>query len=310
MGQRQRVGRFTRNREVLLKADARHIPLRDETVQCVVTSPPYWGLRDYGVEGQLGLEPTPELYIEHMVEVFREVRRVLRPDGVLFLNLGDSYAGSGGGDGSGKQLTNKGSRAEELEHWPVPGGLKPKDLIGIPWRVALALQADGWWLRSDIIFFKSNPMPESVTDRPTRSHEYLFLLTKSARYYYDAEAIKEPSSPDTHARYARGWSETHKYADGGPGNQTIAKSFKHMRKPGVHPKSAPAGSGIRANESFSAAVKDVVAFRNKRSVWRIATQPYSGGPLRNLPREAGRALHPGRDQRARMLPRVRFALGA
>ena len=226
-----------------MKADARQIPLRDETVQCVVTSPPFWGLRDYGVEGQLGLEPTPEEYITNLVTVFREVRRVLRKDGVVFLNLGDAYAGSNkgiGADGKAyggeKQQTNSGSLG--LPVLPVKG-LKPKDLMGLPWRVALALQADGWWLRSDIIYAKKNPMPESVTDRPTRSHEYLFLLTKSARYYYDSEAIREPSSPDTHARYARGRSKTHKYTEGGPGNQTIAKTFQHIRKPGVHPKSAP-----------------------------------------------------------------------
>ena len=281
---------------MLLKADARHIPLRDETVQCVVTSPPFWGLTDYRVEGQLGLEPTPEEYITNVVTVFREVRRVRRKDGTLWLNLGDSYAGSNKGmgvDGTAyggeKQRTNSGSMGLPVRGQRLPRGarrwgggdsdavlLKPKDLIGIPWRVAFALQADGWWLRSDCIYAKKNPMPESVTDRPTRSHEYLFLLTKSARYYYDSEAIREPSSPDTHARYARGRSKTHKYTEGGPGNQTIAKTFQHMRKPGVHPKSAPPGSGIRANESFSSAVKDVVDFRNKRSVWWIPTQPYSG----------------------------------
>ena len=133
--------------------------LPDACVQCVVTSPPYWGLRDYGVEGQIGLEPTPEEHVEKMIEVFREVKRVLRDDGVLWLNLGDSFA--------------------------------DKDLVGIPWRVAFALQADGWYLRSDIIWSKPNPMPESVTDRPTKSHEYVFLFAKSKKYYYDAEAVRE-----------------------------------------------------------------------------------------------------------------------
>ena len=241
---------------MLINANATRIPLADESVHCCVTSPPYWGLRDYGtatwvggdegcdhvdeeklaerkrqkksmiavgertdgstrtrvhdetigkdwqyrdtcpkcgavrVDNQLGLEPTPEQYIENMVAVFREVWRVLRKDGTLWLNMGDSYASSTKGTGgpSDKQDSNAGSRYEprKLNH-----GLKEKDLCGIPWRLALALQADGWWLRSDIIWHKPNPMPESVTDRPTKSHEYLFLLTKSARYFYDAAAIRE-----------------------------------------------------------------------------------------------------------------------
>ncbi len=164
-------------------------------VHCVVTSPPYYGLRDYGAAGQIGLEETPERYIARLVSIFAEVRRVLREDGTLWLNLGDTYAGGGrGGNPSEsphkKQATNAGSLAPGQ---PVPAGLKPKDLVGIPWRVALALQADGWWLRSDIIWHKPNPMPESVTDRPTGAHEYVFLLAKSERYYYDAEAIREPA---------------------------------------------------------------------------------------------------------------------
>ncbi len=148
-----------------------------QSVNCCVTSPPYWGLRDYGVKGQLGLEPTPQLFVAHMVEVFREVRRVLRDDGTLWLNLGDSYTGGGPHHGQkslGKSGTNRGTHQAEF-HAPAPG-LKPKDLVGIPWRVAFALQADGWYLRSDIIWHKPNPMPESVTDRPTKAHEYLFLL--------------------------------------------------------------------------------------------------------------------------------------
>jgi site-specific DNA-methyltransferase (cytosine-N4-specific) len=179
------------------------------SVQCVITSPPYWGLRDYGMEGQIGLEPTPDEYVQAIVEVFREVKRVLRDDGTLWLNLGDSYAGSGKGqmgDGTSaninnKQSTNKGSSTGGL---PTDyGHMKPKDLVGIPWRVAFALQADGWYLRSDIVWAKGvsfcpdysgSVMPESVTDRPTKSHEYLFLLTKSARYYYDADAVRENNS--------------------------------------------------------------------------------------------------------------------
>src|SRR3990167_6470097 len=156
--------------------------LPDKSVQCCVTSPPYFGLRDYGVDGQIGLEQTPAEFIGRLVEVFREVRRVLRDDGTAWVNLGDSYT-SGGRETFGtfqpdtKQATHPAIKSAKRA--PQPDGLKPKDLIGIPWRVALALQADGWYLRSDIIWHKPNPMPESVTDRPTKSHESLFLLSKS-----------------------------------------------------------------------------------------------------------------------------------
>ena len=166
-------------------------------VQCVVTSPPYWGLRDYGVEGQIGLEPTPEEHVERMVEVFREVRRVLRDDGVLWLNYGDCYAGSTTGadrppePGHTHEDSGRVKTGQENKHRRPDAGLKPKDLVGMPWRIAFALQADGWYLRSDIIWSKPNPMPESVTDRPTKSHEYVFLFAKSKKYYYDAEAVRE-----------------------------------------------------------------------------------------------------------------------
>lgn len=176
----------------LIRADSRQIPLRDGCVQTVVTSPPYFGLRDYGVSGQIGLESTPDAYVAQLVDVFREVRRVLKDDGTVWLNLGDSYANDAkwGGSSGGKHVAalhgNTGiGRGRQTT------GLKGKDLIGIPWRVAFALQADGWYLRSDIIWSKPNPMPESVTDRPTKAHEYLFLLTKSDRYSYDAAAISE-----------------------------------------------------------------------------------------------------------------------
>jgi site-specific DNA-methyltransferase (cytosine-N4-specific) len=161
------------------------------SVRTCVTSPPYFGLRDYGHDGQIGLEQTLEEYVEQMVKVFRLVRDVLTDDGTLWLNLGDSYNGSGGAGGD----YNKGGLKEGQPKYPGRNldCLKSKDLIGIPWRVAFALQADGWYLRSDIIWHKPNPMPESVTDRPTKSHEYLFLLTKNAKYYYDHEAIKEQS---------------------------------------------------------------------------------------------------------------------
>jgi DNA modification methylase len=169
-----------------------------------------------------------------------------------------------------KQETNKGSVSQGSR---TVEGCKAKDLIGIPWMLAFALRADGWYLRQEIIWEKPACMPESVGDRPTRSHEQVFLLAKAAKYYYNADAIKEQASADTHARYARGRSDNRKYADGGPGGQTIARSLEHMRKPGVNPKAAANNEGSRQNESFSHAVKDVVEFRNKRSVWRIANEP-------------------------------------
>lgn len=180
----------------------------DNFVHCVVTSPPYWGLRDYGVPGQIGLEPTPQEYVTKMVEVLREVRRVLRDDGTLWLNIGDCYAAAVNGSGSGKQLTNRGTLADGEHQKPrkEPLGYKPKDLVGIPWTIAFALRADGWYLRRDIIWSKPNPMPESVIDRPTSAHEYLFLLSKSATYYYDADAIKEPSTFAPNHSFPDGWA--------------------------------------------------------------------------------------------------------
>lgn len=173
----------------------------DAFVDCCVTSPPYWGLRDYGVEGQLGLEKTPEEYVEKMVKVFREVKRVLKDEGTLWLNLGDSYAsGKGSCYNPGGGNNSLGQHRKDSGAHPLNRGnkstlkiskLKPKDLVGIPWRVAFALQADGWYLRSDIIWSKPNPMPESVTDRPTKSHEYVFLLSKSERYYFGQEEVRE-----------------------------------------------------------------------------------------------------------------------
>lgn len=181
----------------VIQGDARQIPLGDETVQCVVTSPPYWGLRDYGIgDDAIGLESTPELYIEHMVQVFQEVRRVLRKDGTVWMNLGDSYATGGGavgrapgGGDQGERFIRQGMINTQPNRMPIPG-LKPKDLCGIPWRVALALQQDGWWLRSEITLCKDNPMPESTRDRPTSATEKMFLLTKSSKYFYDDIAVR------------------------------------------------------------------------------------------------------------------------
>ena len=180
-----------------------------ESVRTCITSPPYWGLRDYGEDGQLGLEETPQAYVQNLVEVFGEVRRVLTEDGTLWLNLGDSYAGGGGAAGKPVDYDDLHDDSNYPSQSPMRKaksvGLKQKDLVGIPWRVALALQDDGWWLRSDIIWHKPNPMPESVTDRPTSSHEHIFLLAKSKQYYYDADG--DPAGCSEQRR--SGWADNH-----------------------------------------------------------------------------------------------------
>ena len=263
--------------------------LPDCSVQMCVTSPPYWGLRDYQCDGQLGLEKTPEEYVEKVVRGFSEVRRVLRDDGVLWINLGDSYArdeakGQHKPGDSGKQdyiIVNGNGRAAGGMSFKNEFVLKPKDIVGIPWRVAFALQADGWYLRQDIIWHKPNPMPESVTDRCTKAHEYIFLLTKQPRYFYDAEAIKEPVTGQSHARAAKGYK--HAFASQFKGSPTDSRHQNGKVIPGVGPETAPAGSGIRANDSFSAAVVDLVSNRNKRSVWTVATAPYSEAHFATFP---------------------------
>jgi DNA modification methylase len=199
------------------------------SVNCCVTSPPYYGLRDYGNDGQIGLEATPEAFVAKMVEVFREVKRVLRDDGTLWLNLGDSYWGGKGSNGSSKARRTADERGYSqsdgtvmMDTRPQDGKhsiLKPKDLIGIPWRVAFALQADGWYLRQDIIWHKPNPMPESVTDRCTKAHEYIFLLTKSARYWYDAEAVKEDAETKPHGPGYKSFDPNSKRNDRTPENE-------------------------------------------------------------------------------------------
>jgi DNA modification methylase len=230
--------------------------LEPKSIQCCVTSPPYYGLRDYGCDGQIGLESTPEAYVEKLVAVFREVRRVLKDDGTLWLNLGDSYNGSGGAGGD----YNDGGLKEGQPKYPGRNihALKPKDLIGIPWRVAFALQADGWYLRQDIIWAKPNPMPESVTDRCTKSHEYIFLLTKSARYYYDNEAVQELSVSESGT--AGSWD----------GNRDFGLPNGHTRfaKPNL-------GGSIDGK-------------RNKRSVWNVTTKPYKEAHFATFPEEIPR----------------------
>jgi len=250
--------------------------IQDESIQCCVTSPPYWGLRDYGVDGQLGLEKTPEEYIEKMVAVFRKVYRVLKKDGTLWLNIGDSYAGGGRGSyGSAgtKQKTNKGSLVGPNI---IPNGLKPKDMVGIPWMLAFALRSDGWYLRQDIIWSKPNPMPESVTDRCTKSHEYLFLLSKSKKYYYDLDAILEPCSPNTNMRISQNLAKQigSERANGGQKTNGNMKAVARTYDP---------GKGNKYNSSFDSAVCLPVTKRNKRSVWEVATQSYSEAHFATFP---------------------------
>ena len=242
----------------------------ENSIDWCITSPPYWGLRDYGVDGQLGNESTPEEYVNKMVEVFREVKRIMADDGVLFLNLGDSYANSGisqpqrdtsGGFG-GK---DKGTRGEQGYanasgsgvSKSIPAGLKPKDLVGIPWLCAFALRADGWYLRQDIIWHKPNPMPESVTDRCTKSHEYMFLLSKSQTYYFDHEAIKEP------------------FADKRMGNPG---KYKWHYGEGAHGHTQGIGKKEWNSDGY-------ITGRNKRSVWTVNTKPNKEAHFATYPEE-------------------------
>jgi DNA modification methylase len=237
--------------------------LPDASVQCCVTSPPYFGLRDYGVDGQIGLEPTPDEYVARLVEVFAEVRRVLVDDGVCWVNLGDSYAGYHGNKNheTPTSATNgwtNGTNENARTSTANKNGLKHKDIIGIPWRVAFALQSDGWYLRQDIIWAKPNPMPESVTDRCTKAHEYLFLLTKNARYFWDAEAMQE------------------QFADARMGNPGKYKAHLSscVTPGGIH------GKGV-TGEGWNASGDK--AGRNRRSVWTISTKPYSGAHFAVMP---------------------------
>ena len=266
--------------------------LPDNSVHCVVTSPPYYGLRDYKTPevsfpagtftpvaglpsmalpawtGHLGLEPDPWQFVGHMVQIFREVRRVLREDGTLWLNFGDSYANDTkwGGSTGGKHVNGLHGKSGVGRTKQITG-LKPKDLILMPARVALALQADGWYLRSDIIWHKPNPMPESVTDRPTKAHEYIFLMSKSERYFYDAEAIKEAVTGNAHAR----------------GDGVNAKAKTPGANSRIHKTHVGAAPQPRQNESWSAAVAGLVDSRNKRTVWTVATSPYPDAHFATYP---------------------------
>lgn len=253
-------------------------------MHCVVTSPPYWGLRDYGVNGQLGLERTPQEYLSKMVELFREVRRALKPDGTCWVNLGDAYWTDSYRESRTESLktsqdddgvySRRIKRNTGIQH-ERESNLKPKDLIGMPWRVAFALQEDGWWLRCDIIWAKPNPMPESVTDRPTRAHEYVFLLSKSARYHYDAAAIREEPSPALIQQIEHGYNG-HGTKDffgngvqdaSGVKGRIIAGYRKRIEKHRGHSR-RHAGFNDRWDKLT---VKEQMACgSNKRSVWNVA----------------------------------------
>lgn len=229
--------------------------MQDQSVNCCVTSPPYFGLRDYGVDGQIGLEPTPDEFVAALVAVFREVRRVLRDDGTLWLNLGDSYARTGGTDRKISATATVGSTRNTLKQMSdrtskAPDGLKEKDLVGIPWRVAFALQADGWYLRQDIIWHKPNPMPESVRDRCTKAHEYIFLLSKSPKYHFDWQAMREDAVKGAAgSSFNKGKTATHQ----------LGRSSEAER------------------------VED--GKRNRRSVWPVSTKPFKGAHFATFPPE-------------------------
>ena len=305
--------------------------LPDESVQCCVTSPPYWGLRDYGtadweggnadcdhqgkpmrtkaqinancsggrdvknatakqfyknicgkcgatrIDNQFGLEETPVAYVENMVAVFREVRRVLRDDGTLWLNLGDSYSGVAGSS-MDKERSKTINFATLPKRKDLEGGLKHKDLAGIPWRVAFALQADGWWLRQDIIWHKPNPMPESVTDRCTKAHEYIFLLTKSARYYYDNEAVKEPQICSDPRLIKSGIVRSREYGYSTKENELRTGNRKYDDVPINY-----AGNGTNVKGHKGNSMNTLDGKRNKRSVWTVAAKPFKGAHFATFP---------------------------
>jgi DNA modification methylase len=246
------------------------------SVHACVTSPPYFGLRNYGVPGQVGQEDTPEAFVARLVAIFHEVRRVLRDDGTLWLNLGDSYAANQSYQVPSTKGGAKHSPAQgALGASTVPNGLKPKDLIGIPWRVAFALQSDGWYLRQDIIWHKPNPMPESVKDRCTKAHEYIFMLSKSAKYYYDAAAIREPAKDVSVARMERANTGTH--APGQPPRSGVAGPRDKQRGHGRR----HAGFNDRWNGMTKEEQQALGA--NKRDVWTVATYPYFGAHFATFP---------------------------
>lgn len=274
----------------------------EKSVQCCVTSPPYFGLRDYGHAGQIGLEATPDEFVAAMVKVFREVRRVLADDGTVWLNLGDSYAGSRCGpqgllgEMADRSVTSQREAREQAGNYAARPGAKAKDLIGIPWMVAFALRADGWYLRQDIIWSKPNPMPESVTDRCTKAHEYIFLLSKSPRYYYDAAAIAEPLGLASVARLAQD-VDSQQGSDRVPGktNGTMKAVGRRAAGNKTHKSQTAYEAGderlrtkaglvsFAERERGKVEAGDLDGTRNRRSVWTVATQPFKEAHFATYP---------------------------
>lgn len=256
----------------------------DASVNCCITSPPYFGLRDYGVDGQMGLEPTPDEFVAGMVEVFREVRRVLRDDGTLWLNIGDSYNAN---QGAGFDTNKDGGERKRVAASPKrsSGGLAPKQLLGVPWRLAFALQADGWFLRQDIIWSKPNPMPESVRDRCTKAHEYLFLLSKGPKYYFDAEAIAEPLAPASIERLSQVNIANQAGSDRVPGktNGTMKAVSKYREEDGSLKAGFETKGGTSGDLDGTLLRMGEKGTRNKRSVWTVPTQPYSEAHFATYP---------------------------
>lgn len=242
--------------------------MSDASVDCVVTSPPYWGLRDYGVAGQIGLEPSLGEHLDVMVEVFRQVRRVMKPRGTLWLNYGDCYAAAPNGRAAA-DVVGDDRTFRDKPFSTVGGVLKPKDLCMIPNRLAIALQEDGWWVRSEIIWHKPNPMPESVYDRPTVAHEKIWLLTKGEDYFYDHEAIREPVTGGAHARKP------------GPNSRQAADRVPRSRKPSKMAEES--NPHVKYKPSFAASTGNLVETRNARNVWSIAPKPFREAHFATFP---------------------------
>jgi DNA modification methylase len=285
--------------------------LADNSIHCIVTSPPYWSLRDYGVDSQIGLEASPAEFIATMVDVFEELRRVLRPDGTCWVNMGDSYAGGRCHTGHPDPLRAQAGGITEVmrgkrkmiasrrrDDAPIPRsdirvpGLKPKDLVMMPHRLAIALQDAGWWVRQDIVWHKPNPMPESVRDRCTKAHEYIFLLTKSEKYYFDQDAISEPVSPNTHARLSQDVQNQigSARANGGAKTNGNMKAVGRKVSPGTgvgfsRGYDKVAKPRVKNNASFDEAMAIMPDTRNKRSVWTITTQPFAEAHFATFPPE-------------------------
>lgn len=263
--------------------------LPDQSVHTCITSPPYFGLRDYGVDGQIGLEASPREFTDNLVAVFREVRRVLRDDGTLWVNLGDSYA-SGGRGGGGRYMAERQDSAwqgkGDATGWrSAPAGWKHKDLLGLPWRLAIALQDDGWYLRQDIIWHKPNPMPESIKDRCTKAHEYLFLLSKCPRYYFDQDAIREPATASTLTRWDQDIA-AQAGSDHVPGknNGTMKAVGRSKRNSFARDTKYSGGEhGQTGQHRSGRADIDYDETRNKRSVWTVATASFKGAHFATFP---------------------------